>query len=164
MLPALIAGVVSTLIKNNLPKVAQAVVDKGVGYVEEKLGIPLKPEMTPEELSIIAAAATKHEEFKMDLYFKDIEGARDMQKAALVQEDVFIKRFAAYFAIFWAVSSVAYLMAITFIQIPVQNLPFANTIIGFLLGTIVSTIINFFYGSSYGSKIKDELNRKFFTK
>ena len=38
MIPALISGVVSMLLQNNLPKVAQAVVDKGVDYVSDKLG------------------------------------------------------------------------------------------------------------------------------
>jgi hypothetical protein len=33
---------------------------------------------------------------------------------------------------------------------------FADTILGFLLGTVVATIINFFLGSSAGSKEKTE--------
>jgi hypothetical protein len=36
---------------------------------------------------------------------------------------------------------------------------FADTILGFLLGSVVATIINFYFGSSAGSKAKtEELN------
>jgi hypothetical protein len=33
---------------------------------------------------------------------------------------------------------------------------FADTILGFMLGTVVATILNFFLGSSAGSKEKTE--------
>lgn len=160
MLPAILAGVVSTLIKNNLPKVAQAVVDKGVGYVEEKLGTPLKPDMTPEELQQIREAATRHVEFMADHHLKNTADARDMQKAALAQDDVFAKRFTLYLALFWSLAAVAYIGFVTFGNIPLANVRFADTILGFLLGTIIATIMNFFYGSSMGSKEKDETNQK----
>lgn len=62
MLP-LIAGVLTSLLSNNLPKLAQVVADKGVDYVQEKLGVELKPDMTPEEIAAIRIEANKHEEF-----------------------------------------------------------------------------------------------------
>ena len=62
----LLAGIVSTLITNNLPKLAQAVVDKGVDYVTEKTGIELKPDMTPEQINALRVEAQKHDEFKID--------------------------------------------------------------------------------------------------
>ena len=40
-----IAGIISMLIQNQLPKLAQAVADKGVDYVQEKL------ELLPETAS-----------------------------------------------------------------------------------------------------------------
>ena len=43
MLPV-IASIVSGLISNGLPKVADAVMEKGVDYVQQKLGVELKPE------------------------------------------------------------------------------------------------------------------------
>jgi hypothetical protein len=62
----LIAGIVSSLISNNLPKMAQAVVDKGLEYVEEKTGIKLEPNMSQEKIVELKLAAQKHEEFKID--------------------------------------------------------------------------------------------------
>jgi len=64
MIP-LVASIISGLLANNLPKLAQAVADKGVDYVQDKLGVTLKPEMTPEEAAVIRAEADKHEEFRI---------------------------------------------------------------------------------------------------
>jgi hypothetical protein len=52
MIPALISGVVSMLLQNNLPKVAQAVVDKGVDYVSDKLGVELKAGQHSRQLAL----------------------------------------------------------------------------------------------------------------
>lgn len=64
MLP-IVASIVSSLLANNLPRIAQAVTDKGLDYVQDKLGIELKPNMTPEEAAAIRAEADKHEEFRI---------------------------------------------------------------------------------------------------
>ena len=64
MIP-LITSIISGLLANNLPKLAQAVADKGVDYVQDKLGVQLKPDMTPEEAAAIRAEADKHEEFRI---------------------------------------------------------------------------------------------------
>lgn len=56
--------------------------------------------------------------------------------------------FIFKFAWFWAIVSVSYFFAVTFLPIPEQGKDFANIILGFLLGTAVSTVINYFFGSS----------------
>lgn len=152
----LLAGLVSTLIQNNLPKVAQAVVDKGIDYVQEKTGIELKPDMSPDEIKALRDSAMKHEEFKIEQANKNTADARAMQVAALNQDDKFAKRFVMYLAIFWSMTAVTYIFFITFGSIPETNIRFADTILGFLLGTVVATIINFFLGSSAGSKEKTD--------
>lgn len=152
----LLAGLVSTLIQNNLPKVAQAVVDKGIDYVQEKTGIELKPDMSSDEIKALRDSAMKHEEFKIEQANKNTADARAMQVAALKQDDKFSKRFVMYLAIFWSVTAVTYIFFITFGSIPENNVRFADTILGFLLGTVVATIINFFLGSSAGSKEKTD--------
>lgn len=152
----LLAGLVSTLIQNNLPKVAQAVVDKGIDYVQEKTGIELKPDMSPDEIKALRDSAMKHEEFKIEQANKNTADARAMQVAALNQDDKFSKRFVMYLAIFWSMTAVTYIFFITFGSIPETNIRFADTILGFLLGTVVATIINFFLGSSAGSKEKTD--------
>lgn len=153
----LLAGIVSSLIQNNLPKVAQAVVDKGLDYVQEKTGIELKPDMNPEEIKALREAAQKHEEFKIEQANKNTADARAMQVAALNQDDKFAKRYVMYLATFWSVTAVVYIFLITFTFIPEMNVRFADTILGFLLGTVVATILNFFLGSSASSKEKTEV-------
>jgi hypothetical protein len=90
------------------------------------------------------------------LHLENVRGARDMQNNALNQSDVFSKRFIYYFASFWSVSAVVYIGFITFATIPKDNIRFADTIIGFLLGTVVATILNFFYGTSKSSQDKTD--------
>ena len=163
MLP-IIAGIVSSLFSNNLPKVAQAVIDKGLDYVEDKLGIKIdttvEGNLSPEKLAEIKAAAMKHEEFQIEQANKNTADARAMQVAALDQSDLFSKRYVYYLASFWSVFSVIYITAITFCVIPLQNVRFADTILGFLLGTIIATVINYFFGSSRSSALKTELLNK----
>ena len=153
----LLAGIVSSLIQNNLPKVAQAVVDKGLDYVQEKTGVTLKADMTPEEVGALREAAQKHEEFKIEQANKNTADARAMQVAALQQDDKFSKRFVMYLATFWSLTAVAYIFFITFVEIPQANVRFADTVLGTVLGTVVATTINFFFGSSASSKEKNEV-------
>lgn len=156
MLPIL-AGVLSTLVANKLPKVAEAVIDKGLDYVEEKIGFELKPDMTPEEIERIREAVMKHEEFMTEQEVKNTMSARDMQTAALSQDDVFSKRFVYYLASFWSIVAAIFIFAVTFGTIPAENIRFADMISGFLLGTIISTITSYFFGSSFGSAKKTDI-------
>ena len=84
MLP-MIASIVSGLISNGLPKVADAVMEKGVDYVQQKLGVELKPEgqMNHEDVAKLKEAAMKHEEFMAEIDLKNMQGARDMQLKAM---------------------------------------------------------------------------------
>tara|TARA_R110000782_G_scaffold88259_2_gene170440 strand:+ start:563 stop:1024 length:462 start_codon:yes stop_codon:yes gene_type:complete len=89
---------------------------------------------------------------KIDL--ENTKDARDLQKVALQQDDLFSKRFVYYLAIFWSVISSCYFFLATFTE--VVNEEMADIILGFLLGTVAGSIINFFFGSSSGSKEKDK--------
>lgn len=152
----LLSGILSSLISGGLPSVAKAVVEKGTNYVEEKLGVSLKPEMSQEELQKISEAAMKHEEFIIEQGYKDVADARDMQKEALKQDDVWSKRFIYIFSGLWSLFAMVFIFAITFGTVPEANIRFADSIIGFLMGTIIATMIQFFYGSSISSRKKTE--------
>jgi hypothetical protein len=157
MLP-IIASIVSGLIANNMPKVADAVIDKGVDYVQDKMGIQLKPEgeATKEDYAKWSAEAAKHEEFMAEMDLKNMQGARDMQLKAMESEDPLVRRFVYFFIAGWSILSATYIGCITFIDIPDQNARFADTILGFVLGTMVASMFQFLLGSSLGSRSKDK--------
>jgi hypothetical protein len=92
----------------------------------------------------------------VELTHQNTADAREMQTVALQQGDSFAKRFVYYFAIGWSLFAMGYITAITFIAIPQESVRFADTVQGFILGTLIATIMNFFYGSSYSSRKKDE--------
>lgn len=94
---------------------------------------------------------------KLQLEYENTNNARNMQIEALKQDDIFSKRYLYYLATFWSVFGVVYIFFITFANIPASNVRFADTILGFILGTIIATIINFFFGSSKGSSDKQEM-------
>ena len=66
------------------------------------------------------------------------------------------KTFIMLLSAFWSIAATAYIGCVTFMDIPESNTRFADTILGFLLGTVVSTVLNFWLGSSVGSKEKDK--------
>lgn len=157
MLP-IVASIVSGLISNGLPKVADAVMEKGVDYVQQKLGVELKPEgqMDAADVAKLKEAAMKHEEFMAEIDLKNMQGARDMQLKAMESDDPLVRRFVYYFIGFWSILSATYIGFITFGAIPEDNIRFADTILGFVLGTMVASMFQFLLGSSIGSRKKDE--------
>lgn len=156
MLP-LVAGIVAQLVSNNLPKVAQAVVDKGVSYVEDKLGVPLTPSMSKEDIERISIEAQKHDEFNAKLAFDNTQGARAMQMAALAQTDTFSKRFVYYFITGWSLASIIFIALAAFTNIPEANTRTVDTVLGFILGTAVTSMFNFLLGSTITSRQKNDL-------
>ena len=157
MLP-IVASIVSGLIQNNMHKVADAVIEKGVDYVQDKMGITLKPEgeATKEDYAKWNEAAAKHEEFMAEIDLKNMEGARNMQLKAMDSDDPLVRRFVYFFIAGWSVLSATYIGFITFGEIPESNIRFADTILGFVLGTMVASMFQFLLGSSLGSRAKDK--------
>jgi hypothetical protein len=159
------------LIAGGLNLIANAALAKGKEWVQEKTGIDIsKASLNDADLAKLQQFEMDHEEellrikvednrISADLekaYLKDVQDARDMNKATVKSEDPFVRRFIYYLAVFWSVASATYIGFITFGYIPPENTRFADTILGFLLGTAIASILNFFYGSSKGSHDKTE--------
>jgi hypothetical protein len=178
MVAPLIAAVAIPLLKDlaasGLGLLADAVKAKGKDVIEEKLGVDLDKAMQTEEGRIkLQELQVHHEEFLLDASIRhqelllrqqemelaDTKSARDMQIEALRQNDVFAKRFIYWLTIVWSTFAMAYIGWITFGDIPPDNIRFADTILGFLLGTVIASMLNFFYGSSRGSKDKDDMTK-----
>lgn len=61
------------------------------------------------------------------------------------------------FAAFWSVVAAAYIAGVTFLTIPIDNHRAVDTVLGFVLGTIVATVMGFYFGSSQGSSDKTDI-------
>jgi hypothetical protein len=157
MLP-IVMSIVNGLIANNMPKVADAVIEKGVDYVQEKMGITLKPEheATKEDYEKWNAEAAKHEEFMAELDEKSRQRATDMQMKAMESDDPLIRRFLYYFIACWSLFSMIFIPCLIWASIPESGQRYADTILGYVMGTIVTSMFAFLLGSSQGSRMKDK--------
>lgn len=76
------------------------------------------------------------------------------------KHDMELKRLNTTFLLWFAAGIVfltfVYIFSVTFIPLPEGHEKFADTILGFILGTLVGTVITFFYGSSHSSRDKDK--------
>ena len=125
----------------------------------------LSKESTEEAARLSNELAKNKSDFENELkllgmILKDKESARDMQKVALQQGDKFAKQFIYWFAIGWSSVAAAFIFIVLFAEIPESNAHYVDTLMGFLIGTIISTIVAFFYGSSKGSMEKQEIINK----
>jgi len=157
MLPA-VMSIVSGLIANNMPKVADAVIEKGVDYVQDKMGITLKPEheATPADYAKWNAEAAKHEEFMAELDEKSRQRATDMQMKAMESDDPLVRRFIYFFIGWWSVFSAIIIPCMIWLPIPESNQRFADVAQGAIFGTMVTGMFAFLLGSSQGSRSKDK--------
>jgi hypothetical protein len=157
MLP-IVAGIISSLIQNNLPKVAQAVADKGIDYVSDKLGVQLKPEMTAEEITAVKVAAIQHEEFRITADNANTANARDM--TVKIQETgnaSWLAKNTSYILDFTIVLSTIVLSCFAyFYGVPEANKELVYLALGSMI-TLTGTVLNFHRGSSSGSERKTEL-------
>jgi len=157
MLPA-VMSIVSGLIANNMPKVADAVIEKGVDYVQDKMGITLKPEheATPADYAKWNAEAAKHEEFMAELDEKSRQRATDMFLKTVESDDPFVRRFIYYFIGWWSLFSTVVIPCMIWLPIPENNQRFADVAQGAIFGTMITGMFAFLLGSSQGSRNKDK--------
>jgi hypothetical protein len=158
MLPV-VASIVSGLIQNNMHKVADVVMEKGVDYVEQKMGIKLKPEdqMTEDDVKCLQEAAMKHEEFMAEIDAKDRDSARNREiEIATSEKAPYINKVVTPFLALGVVGLSFILFAILiFVEVKTE----AKDILIYILGVLsaaVTQILSYYFGSSQGSKDKSE--------
>ena len=161
--------IVAALAAKGLTLIGDAVLAKGKEFVEDKLGVKIPEEISDEKALELKRLEIQQEQFLIETASRaadreldekqallaDVADARKMQSAALAQEDVFSKRLLYWFAAGIASFTAVYILSVTFGTIPEGNVRFADTVLGFLLGTCLATVINFFFGTSWSSRGKD---------
>jgi uncharacterized membrane protein YraQ (UPF0718 family) len=55
--------------------------------------------------------------------------------------------FRNYLSGYWTIFASIYLVLVTFVPIPEVAIRFVDTILGFIMGTIIATIINYYLGN-----------------
>lgn len=173
MIPAALLPIVQPLLANGLNLVANAVLAKGKKVVEDKLGVELKPDMSPEDLVKVQMAQMEHEEelmrlrleenkldlTELEMRLKDTDSAREREVAIATSDKAPLlnKVVTPVLAL-----SILLLTFILFGVVMFDNTPVESSrkdILIYILGVLsaISTqIVSYYFGSSQGSKEKSE--------
>lgn len=177
-IPAALAAILKPLLGNGLNLVGNAVLAKGKDWVENKLGVELKPDMSPEDIIKLKQAEMEHEEEmlklklesdKLDLqelgmYLADTDSARDREtQIAVSKEAPLLNKIVTPILALTIVSLTFILFGILlFDDAPVE--PTRKDILIYILGAltaIATQVIAYYFGSSSGSKDKSEELKRF---
>lgn len=153
------------VLKKLAPALAQAamgpagvIAPMAIKAIAEKLGV--EPDETAVEQHLLTHPedAVKLEQIdadKLALQLQEMKSARGMQEGAILSADPVVRRFVYLFIAFWSLWSAIMLPFMVFGNIPTDNVRFADTILGFMLATMIGSMFGFLLGSSLGSKDKD---------
>ena len=177
MIPAALLPILGPLLQNGLGLVANAVVAKGKQYVEKKLGVELKPDMSPEDMAKVQIAAMEHEEelmrlrleadkldlAELELRLKDVDSARDRETAIATSKDApLLNKVITPILALGIVTLTFVLFAIVmFDETPVDAS--RKDILIYVLGVlsaIATQSVSYYFGSSQGSKEKSDQLRE----
>jgi predicted CDP-diglyceride synthetase/phosphatidate cytidylyltransferase len=150
------------LLKTLAPTLATAVAGPlggvAITALASKFGVSDTVSAVAEAIAGDPQAAQKLREMEFEyakLTAADLSNARAMHIAAMQSDDPFVRRFTYYFIAAWTTFAVIFVPCVVFLPIPADNVRFADTIIGFLLGTVIASTFSFLLGSSFGSRAKD---------
>ena len=173
MIPAALQAILTPLLGNGLNLVANAVLAKGKKVVEEKLGIELKPDMSPEDLAKIQIAQMEHEEellklrleedkldlAELELRLKDTNSAREreVQISTSDKAPLLNKIVTPVLALSILLLTFILFGVVMFDGSPVEAS--RKDILIYILGVlsaIASQIVSYYFGSSQSSKDKTD--------
>jgi hypothetical protein len=163
--------IVGALLGQGLNLVANAVMAKGKDWVENKLGVELKPDMTSEDYSKLQIAQMQHEEEllklklednkldlqELDLRLKDTDSARKREVEIATSEKAPLINKIVTPVLALGVTAITFVLFgfLMFDSSPVE--PSRKDVLVYVLGalTAISTqVISYYFGSSVGSKDK----------
>lgn len=90
------------------------------------------------------------------LYLDNIANARDMQKQALLQDDLFSKRFIYFLSAFVLVSATSFGIGLFFWSVPEGNKRLVEMFADIYLFAGAILVLQFFFGSSKSSMDKND--------
>ena len=165
--------IIQSLLGNGLSLVANAVMAKGQAFVEDKLGVKLAPNMSPEQVAELKIKEMEHEEEllklkleenklglqELDMRIKDVGSARDREVEIATSKDApllnkIVTPLLALGILFLTFALFGFVM---FDDSPVDSS--RKDILIYILGVLsaISTqIVSYYFGSSQGSKDKSD--------
>lgn len=172
-LPAILAP----LLGAGLNLVANAVQAKGKDWVEKKLGVELKPDMSSEDLAKVQIAQMEHEQellrlrieedkldlAELELRVKDTDSARDRETVIATSKDAPLLNKIVTPVLALLLLGVTFILfgVVLFDQTPVD--PSRKDILIYILGVlsaVATQVVSYYFGSSAGSKAKDDAIRE----
>jgi hypothetical protein len=173
VIPAALQAIITPLLGSGLNLVANAVLAKGKKVVEEKLGVELKPDMSPEDLAKIQIAQMEHEEellklrleedkldlAELEMLLKDTNDAR-VRETQIVTSDkapLLNKLITPILALGLLGITFTLFGIVLFQASPID--PSRKDILIYILGVlsaVATQVVSYYFGSSQSSKDKTE--------
>lgn len=173
MIPAALLPLIQPLLSNGLNLVANAVLAKGKKAVEEKLGVELKPDMSPDDLAKLQMAQMEHEEelmrlrieedkldlAELELRLKDVDSARDREIQIVTSDKAPLLNKIVTPVLALSILCLTFVLfgIVMFDSTPVEAS--RKDILIYVLGVlsaIATQIVSYYFGSSQGSKDKSD--------
>jgi hypothetical protein len=173
VIPAAIQAILTPLLGNGLNLVANAVMAKGKDYVEKKLGVELKPDMSSEDLAKVQIAQMEHEEellklrleedkldlAELEMRLKDTNDAR-VRETQIVTSDkapLLNKLITPILALGLLGITFTLFGIVLFQASPID--PSRKDILIYILGVlsaVATQVVSYYFGSSQSSKDKTD--------
>jgi hypothetical protein len=173
VIPAALQAIITPLLGSGLNLVANAVLAKGKKVVEEKLGVELKPDMSPEDLAKIQIAQMEHEEellklrleedkldlAELEMRLKDTNDAR-VRETQIVTSDkapLLNKLITPILALGLLGITFTLFGIVLFQASPID--PSRKDILIYILGVlsaVATQVVSYYFGSSQSSKDKTD--------
>ncbi len=173
MIPAAIQAILTPLLGNGLNLVANAVLAKGKDFVEKKLGVELKPDMSSEDLARVQIAQMEHEEellklrleedkldlAELEMRLKDTNDAR-VRETQIVTSDktpLLNKLITPILALGLLGITFTLFGIVLFQASPID--PSRKDILIYILGVlsaVATQVVSYYFGSSQSSKDKTD--------
>ena len=165
--------IIQSLLGNGLSLVANAVMAKGQAFVEDKLGVKLAPNMSPEQVAELKIKEMEHEEEllklkleenklglqELDMRIKDVGSARDREVEIATSKDAPLLNKIVTPLLALGILFLTF-MLFAFVMFDVSPVDASRKdILIYILGVLsaISTqIVSYYFGSSQGSKDKSD--------
>jgi hypothetical protein len=173
VIPAALQAILTPLLGNGLNLVANAVLAKGKDYVEKKLGVELKPDMSSADLAKVQIAQMEHEEellklrleedkldlAELEMRLKDTNDAR-VRETQIVTSDkapLLNKLITPILALGLLGITFTLFGIVLFQASPID--PSRKDILIYILGVlsaVATQVVSYYFGSSQSSKDKTD--------